>query len=332
MNILLSEAPGGPEELRLRDRPEPVPKPGEVRVAVRRVGINFPDTLIIKDLYQFKPERPFAPGAEFAGVVDMVGEGVTGLRPGDRVMALPMWGALAEKVCIAADRCHPIPDDVDFAEAAALQMTYGTSLYALEERAGLKPGETVLVLGAAGGVGLAAVELAKVLGARVVAAASSQEKVDMALSHGADLGLVYESGPLDRDAQKAFTSRIRDVVGPDGADIIVDTIGGDYTEAALRSIGWGGRFLVVGFPAGIARIPANLPLLKSCDIRGIFWGAAIERNPEANRRAMSKLLRLCSERQIRPRIHANYTLAEGGRAIEALSGRGVMGKVLVALE
>lgn len=331
MQVLLSEVPGGPEQLCLRARPDPIPRVGEVRVTVRCVGINYPDTLIIKDLYQFKPERPFAPGAEFSGVVDMLGEGVTGLRSGDRVMALPMWGALAEKVCIAADRCHPIPDEVDFHDAAALQMTYGTALYALHERAGLRPGETVLVLGAAGGVGLAAVELAKVLGARVVAAASSDEKIEMALSHGADLGIVYSSGPLDRDGQKALTSKIRDVVGPNGADIIVDTVGGDYTEAALRCISWGGRFLIVGFPAGIARIPANLPLLKSCDIRGIFWGAAIERDAKANQRAMAKLLRLCAERKIQPRIHATYALVEGGRAIEALSTRGVMGKVLVDL-
>jgi NADPH2:quinone reductase len=235
MQILLSEVPGGPGELRLRTRPDPVPKAGEVRVSVRCVGINFPDTLIIKDLYQFKPERPFAPGAELSGVVDMVGDGVTSLKPGDRVMALPMWGALAEMVCLAADRCHRIPDKVDFASAAALQMTYGTALYALEERADLRPDETVLVLGAAGGVGLAAVELAKVLGARVVAAASSDEKVQMALSLGADLGIVYSSGPLDRDGQKTLTSAIRDAVGPGGVDIIVDTIGGAYTGRGDRA-------------------------------------------------------------------------------------------------
>lgn len=329
MQILLSEAPGSPDELRLRTVPDPVPGAGEVRVAVRCVGINYPDVLVIQDLYQFKPQRPFAPGAEFSGVVDMVGEGVTTLRVGDRVMALPMWGALAEKVCVAADRCHPIPDDVDFADAAALQMTYGTALYALEERAGLKTGETVLVLGAAGGVGLATVELAKVLGARVVAAASSDEKVAVARSRGADRGLVYAAGPLDRDGQKTLSNQIREAVGPEGADVVVDIVGGDYTEPALRCIGWGGRFLIVGFPAGIARIPANLPLLKSCDIRGVFWGAGIDRDSEANRRAMARLLGLCAEGRIRPRIHATYSLAEGGRAIAALSARGVMGKVLV---
>ncbi|SDN83716.1 NADPH2:quinone reductase [Lutimaribacter pacificus] len=331
MKILLSEKTGGPETLVLRDRPDPVPGPGEVLVAVRCIGVNYPDTLMIEDKYQFRPERPFAPGAELSGVVEALGEGVTRFAPGDRVMALPMWGAMAEKVCVPVDQCHPVPDGVSDADAAALQMIYGTALYALEERGDIRPGNTVLVLGAAGGVGLAAVELASVLGARVVAAASSEEKVAMAREHGADEGIVYPRGPLDKDGQKALSTAFRKVLGEDGADIVVDIVGGDYTEPALRCTGWGGRFLIIGFPAGIAKIPANLPLLKSCDIRGVFWGAAIQRDPEANRRAMARLLDLCAEGKIRPRIHASYPLAEGGAAIAALSGRGVMGKVLVEL-
>jgi len=329
MKILLSEATGGPGTLVLRDRPDPAPGPGEVLVAVRCIGVNYPDTLIIEDRYQFKPERPFAPGAELSGVVETLGEGVTGLAPGDRVMALPMWGAMAGKVCVPAGQCHPVPEGVGDDEAASLQMTYGTALYALEARGDLRPGETVLVLGAAGGVGLAAVELAKALGARVVAAASNEEKLAVAREHGADVGILYPGGPLDRDGQKALSMAFREVLGEGGADIVMDIVGGDYTEPALRCTGWGGRFLIIGFPAGIARIPANLPLLKSCDIRGVFWGAAIQRDPEANRMAMARLLDLCAKGKIRPRIHATYPLAEGGAAIAALSGRGVMGKVLV---
>ncbi|MBN9887168.1 NADPH:quinone oxidoreductase family protein [Salipiger abyssi] len=331
MKILLSENPGGPERLTLATRPQPEPGPGEIRISVRCVGINYPDTLIIEDRYQFRPERPFAPGAELCGVVETLGDGVTGFAPGDRVMALTVWGALAEKVCVPAAQCHPVPDAVSDADAASLQMTYGTALHALEERGGLRPGETVVVLGAAGGVGMATVELAKLLGARVVAAASSAEKCAAARACGSDATVIYPRGPLDRTAQKAFAGALREAIGPEGADIVVDIVGGDYSEPALRCMGFGGRFLIVGFPAGIARIPANLPLLKSCDIRGVFWGAAVERAPEANRRAMARLLELCAEGKIRPRIHATYPLTEGARAIAALNERTVMGKVLVTV-
>ncbi|MBI1169960.1 zinc-binding dehydrogenase [bacterium] len=329
MKILLSEAPGGPQDLRLRMQDDPMPGPGQVRLQMRCVGINFPDTLIIEDRYQLKPQRPFAPGAELCGTVDMLGEGVQDLAIGDRVMALPMWGALAEKVCVEARLCQQVPDEVTDAEAASLQVTYGTALYALEERGALKPGEAVLVLGAAGGVGLAAVELAKVLGARVVAAVSAPDKLQMALDHGADAGLVYARGPLDRDAQNVLNGQLRAALGPQGADIIVDNVGGDYAEPALRCMGWGGRFLVVGFPAGIPRIAANLILLKSCDVRGIFWGASVQRDPDGHRRAMARLLQMCAEGRIRPRIHASYPLERGAEAIAALTERNVMGKVVV---
>lgn len=329
MKILLSEAPGGPETLVLRETPAPEPAPGEIRIRAARIGVNFPDALIIEDRYQHRPERPFAPGAELAGTVEALGEGVTGFAPGDRVMALTMWGAMAEQVCVPADRCFSLPDAVSDEAAAALQMTYGTALYALEDRGGLRAGETVLILGAAGGVGLAAVELAAALGARVIAAASSAEKIETAVAHGAHDGVIYPAGPLDRDAQRALSLSFKEKLGA-GADVALDAVGGDLTEPALRCMAWGGRLMIVGFPAGIAKIPANLPLLKSCDIRGVFWGEAVRRDPAAHAAAMARLLDLCAAGRIRPRIHAVHPLAEGGRAIAALSARQVMGKVLVA--
>lgn len=332
MKAVLSHEAGGPGSLRLTEIDDPAPGPDEVRVAVRAVGINFPDLLIIEDRYQFKPERPFAPGAELAGVVDAVGADVKGFSPGDAVMALPLWGSLAEKVCVKADLCHRLPEGVSFEAAAALQMTYGTALYALAERGDMEEGETLLVLGAAGGVGLAAVELGRALGARVIAAVSGEDKLDVAIAHGAADGVVYDRGPLDRDAQKAFSAALKEKLGEGGADVVIDTVGGDYTEPALRSVAWLGRFLIIGFPAGIAQIPANLPLLKSCDIRGIFWGAAVARDKAAHHKAMDRLLDMLVDGRIKPRIHASYPLEEAGTAIAELSSRGVLGKIVVRLD
>lgn len=331
MKAMLSKAAGGPDTLCLREVPVPQPTEGEVRIAVRYVGINFPDRLIIRDQYQYRPERPFAPGAELSGVVTAVGQDVTDFSIGDRVMALPMWGGFAEEVCVAALSCHKVPDAVSDADAAMIQMTYGTAYYALTEQGSLKRGETVLVLGAAGGVGLAAVELARGLGARVIAAASSDEKIKVAMDHGAHGGVVYPIGPMDKDGQKAFGADLRAALGASGADIVVDAVGGTYSEPALRCCSWGGRFLVVGFPAGIAKIPANLPLLKSCDIRGVFWGAAIEHDPMANRAAMQDLLGLCGSGKINPRVHETYEFTKAGQAIAALDSRDVKGKILVKL-
>ena len=237
MRILLGKAPGAPQDLRLRTRDHPLPGPGQVRLVMRCDGINFPDTLIIEDRYQLKPTRPFAPGAELCGTVDRLSEGVQGLALGDRVMALPIWGALAEKACVAANLCQKVPDAVTDAEAASPQVIYGTALYALEERGALRPGETVLVLGAAGCVGFAAVELAKVLGARVAAAVRSQDKLDTALDHGADAGIIYDKGPLDRDAQKVLNGQLRAALGQNGADIGLDDFGGEYSEPALHGLG-----------------------------------------------------------------------------------------------
>src|SRR3984957_11326225 len=264
MKALLSRNPGGPETLVLEDIPEPAAGPGEVRVAVRACGVNYPDLLIIQDLYQFKPPRPFAPGAEIAGVVDAVGTGVGNVRVGDRVVLSPVRSGMSEKAIGNANNCWKIPDSMPFDEAAALLLTYGTSQHALKDRAQLRSGETLLVLGAAGGVGLAAVELGKAMGARVIAAASSADKLALAREHGADDGVQYPVGPLDKTAARALTDSFKTACGADGANVIYDGIGGDYTEAALRAIAWQGRHLVVGFTAGIPKLPLNLALLKGC--------------------------------------------------------------------
>lgn len=329
MKALLSTAVGGPETLQLLDLPDPVPGRGEVVLDVKAVGVNFPDTLIIRDMYQFKPNRPFAPGGEVSGVVTAVGEGVTRVKPGDRVIGSTGWGGMAEKIAIDQSRCIPIPDAMPFDQAAALVMTYGTSQYALKDRASLKAGETLLVLGAAGGVGLAAVELGKAMGARVIAACSTQEKVDVAMAHGADAGVVYPTGPFDKEGRKALADLFKGACGPNGADVIYDAVGGDYAEASLRAIGWEGRFLVIGFPAGIPAIPLNLTLLKSCQIVGVFWGAFTAREPARNQQNLAELMALYAEGKIRPHVSARFPLAEGGAAIQHLMDRKATGKVVV---
>ncbi len=272
MKAMLSKATGGPETLVLEEVPDPQPGPGEVRLAVKACGVNYPDVLIIEDRYQFKPPRPFAPGSEVAGIVEALGKGVTALKVGQRVIGQCGHGGMAEKVVLDANRCIPIPDNMPFDEASAFILTYGTSHYALKERGNLKAGETLLVLGAAGGVGIAAVELGKAMGARVIAAVSSDEKVALAKQHGADDGVVYPRGPFDKDSARQLADLFKKACGESGANVVYDAVGGDYAEAALRAIAWEGRFLVIGFPAGIPRIPLNLTLLKSCQIVGVFWG------------------------------------------------------------
>lgn len=299
MKALLSKAPGGTETLVLEEIESPSPGKGEVVIDVKAIGVNFPDTLIIQDLYQFKPERPFSPGGEVSGVVKAVGEGVTNLQVGQHVIGSCGWGGMREELALDAARCIPIPDAVPFEEAAAFVMTYGTSYYALKDRADPKPGERLLVLGAAGGVGIAAVELGKAMGLEVIAACSSQEKVDFCLSKGADKGLVYDRGPLDRGQQKEFSNAIKEVSGG-GVDIIYDGVGGDYAEPAVRAMNWEGRFLVIGFPAGIPKLPLNLTLLKSCDVRGVFWGAHVAREPERNQVNMTELFAMYQEGKIKP--------------------------------
>jgi len=331
MRAVLSKAPGGPETLVVEEVSDPTPKAGEVIIEVRAVGINFPDTLIIEDKYQFRPQRPFAPGAEVAGVVEAIGEGVKGVHKGDRVIAVPGWGGLVERLAVPAASVIPIPKEMDFETAAALIMTYGTSYYALKDRAKLQAGETLLVLGAAGGVGAAAVELGKAMGARVVAAASTNDKVEFALDLGADNGLIYPSGPKDKAAQKELSGELKLATGRDGADVVYDAVGGDDAEPALRAMDWCGRYLVVGFPAGIPSLPLNLTLLKSVAVIGVFWGAAVMRDPKGHAANMADLMTLWSEGKIRPRVSRTFPLHKAHEAIQALGDRSAMGKIVVTV-
>jgi NADPH2:quinone reductase len=332
MKALRSHAPGGPETLSVDDVEVPSPGPGELLVLVRACAINFPDTLIIEDKYQFKPSRPFAPGGEVAGEVLEVGEGVNGWAIGDRLIAVPGWGGLAEQIVVNARAAYRLPEGRSFEEGAALLLTYATSIHALYDRGKLESGQTLLVLGAAGGVGLAAIELGKAKGARVIAAASSKAKAAAAREAGADEAIVYPRGPFDRDGAKALAQLFKDAVGPDGAHVIYDPVGGDYAEAALRAIAWEGRYLVVGFPAGIPKLPLNLTLLKSCDVCGVFWGAFAARDPKANAAHVAELFRLWEAGAIAPKISGTYPLERAGEAIAALGDRSAIGKLVVTLD
>jgi len=332
MKALLSRQAGGPETLVLEEIPEPVPGRGEVRIKVRAVGVNFPDLLIIQDLYQIKPPRPFAPGGELSGVVEALGEGVTNVKVGDRVLVSPVRSAMAEKAIAGAGNCWKIPDSMPFDEAAALLLTYGTSQHALKDRAQLRSGETLLVLGAGGGVGLAAVELGKAMGARVIAAASSADKLALAREHGADDGVQYPVGPLDKTAARALTDRFKAVCGAGGANVVYDGIGGDYTEAALRAIAWAGRHLVVGFTAGIPKPPLNLALLKGCEIVGVFWGEFTQRNPALHAANVAALMALYLDGKIRPAVTERFPLSRGGEAIGRLGSRAARGKIVVTVD
>lgn len=332
MRALLSKAPGGPETLELSTLADPVAGKGQVIIAVKACSINYPDVLIIEDKYQFKPERPFAPGGEIAGVIESVGEGVSGWAAGDRVIAMIGNGGLSEKIAVDAARLYPLPEERSFAEGAALILTYGTTIHALLDRGHLKQGQTLLVLGAAGGVGLAAVELGKAFGARVVAAVSSEEKAAAAKEAGADAALIYPRAPFDKAQSKALADQFKAAVGPNGADVIYDPVGGDYAEPALRAIGWEGRYLVVGFPAGIPRLPLNLTLLKSCDVCGVFWGAFAARDPQANQAHIERLFRLWKEGAIAPRVTETFAFADGGKAIAKMAARGAIGKLVVEID
>jgi len=328
MKALLSHEPGGPETLQLSEMPDPVAAPGELLVSVRACSINYPDALIIEDKYQLKPQRPFAPGSEIAGEVEAVGNGVAGWRVGDRLIAAVGFGGLVEKIAIPAERAIRLPAERSFEEGSALLLTYATAIHALVDRGRLEAGQSLLVLGASGGVGIAAVEIGKALGARVVAAVSSEAKAKAALGAGADQAMVYPAGDLD---PKALAQQFKEAVGPNGADVILDPVGGDYSEAALRSIAWEGRFLVVGFPAGIAKLPLNLTLLKSCDVCGVFWGAFAAREPQRNAAHIERLFRWWAEGRIAPMISATYPLERAGEAIAALRDRKAIGKLVVTL-
>lgn len=330
MKALLSVEPGPPESLVLTDAPDPVAGEGEVVIAVKAAGVNFPDSLIIEDRYQFKPERPFAPGGEIAGVVESVGAGVTQVKVGDRVIGSVGWGGFAEKVKAPASRVLPIPDAMPFDEASAFILTYGTSYYALKDRGQLKQDETLLVLGAAGGVGIAAVELAKAMGARVVAGVSSEEKAKFAREHGADQTVIYPPGAFAREQAKQVSDSFKHATGG-GADVVYDAVGGGYCEPALRAMNWNGRYLVVGFPAGIPKPPLNLTLLKSTSIVGVFWGASVAREPKLHEQNTRELFALYAAGKIRPRISQRFPLAEGARAIRALMDRKATGKLVVVI-
>jgi NADPH2:quinone reductase len=333
MKALLSKTPGGPETLVLSDVPAPVPGSGQVRIAIRACGINFFDTLLIQDLYQARPPRPFAPGMDVAGVVDAIGPGVTGVHVGARVVApLSKFGGLAEQAITEATSCLALPDNLPFDEAAAMLTTYTTSQYALHDRGQLQSGETLLVLGAAGGVGLAAVELGKAAGARVVAAASSEDKVALAKSHGADASVIYPTDSPDKARSKLLADEFKKACGREGAHVILDAVGGGYAEPALRAIAFGGRYLVVGFPAGIPQVPLNLPLLKSCQIVGVFWGGAVERDPKLLANTWGKVMQLHERGLLRPYISDRYPLERGALALSQLASRRAKGKVVVMIE
>jgi NADPH:quinone reductase len=332
MKAIRSHATGGPETLTLDEIDTPVPGAGEVLIAVKACAINYPDTLIIRDMYQFKPARPFAPGGEIAGVIEALGEGIEGYAVGDRVMAGIGNGGLAEKVVVPAGRMFPVPDGVPFAKAASLLMTYGTSIHGLKDRGHIKAGDTVLVLGAAGGVGLSAVELAKAFGARVVAAVSSEDKGAVARAAGADDVVIYPREAMDKDASKALAEAFKAACGSQGANIVYDIVGGQYSEPALRAIAWEGRFLVVGFPAGIAKMPLNLTLLKSCDICGVFWGAFTAREPALFRAQVDELFDLMKAGTIDPLVSETFPLARAGDAIAKLENREAVGKLVVTMD
>ena len=332
MKALLSRTAGGPETLELADIPDPVPAGGQLLVRVKACAINYPDVLIIEDKYQSRPNRPFSPGGEVSGIVEAVGGGVTGWNVGDRLIAMIGHGGLAERVIVDAALALPLPTERSFAEGAALILTYATSIHALLDRGRLKAGETLLVLGAAGGVGLAAVELGKAFGARVIAGVSSQEKAEAVAAAGADQVLVYPRGPFDKEGAKALAQQFKDAVGPKGADIIYDPVGGDYAEPALRSIAWEGRYLVVGFPAGIPKLPLNLTLLKSCDVCGVFWGTFAARDPKANAAHIRTLFQLWDEGRISPKVSRTWPLEQGAEAIAHMAARRAIGKLVVTMD
>jgi NADPH2:quinone reductase len=329
MRAVLCKSYGPPDSLVIENVPSPKPGDGQVLISVKAAGVNFPDTLMIENKFQFRPPLPFSPGGEVAGIVKELGPGVTNVKVGDHVIGSTGWGGFAEEALAPGPRCIPFPKEIGFVEASAFVMTYGTSHHALKDRAAIKPGETLLVLGAAGGVGLSAVELGKVMGARVIAAASSQEKVDLCIKHGAEAGVVYPTGKLDRDAQKKLSDDFKKVLGGEGANVIYDGVGGDYAEPALRSIAWEGRYLVIGFPAGIPNIPLNLTLLKGCQIVGVFWGAFTGREPKRNQENLAELMRWVKEGKLKPYVSKTYPLDRAADALKDMIARKVMGKVVL---
>ena len=322
MKAMLCKKYGPPESLVLEEVPAPELKKGHVRIAVQVCGINFPDTLIIEGKYQAKPDFPFAPGAELSGVVTEVAEGITNLRLGDRVLAMAMYGGLAEEAVVPAAAVVPIPEQMDFVTAAGFMLTYGTSYYALKQRARIQPGETLLVLGAAGGVGLAAVELGKAMGARVIAAASTDEKLQVSKEHGADELINY--------SKQSLKERVKEITGGGGVDVVYDPVGGTLFDEASRLMNWNGRLLVVGFASGtIPQLPVNLPLLKGYQLVGVFWGVFTQKEPEANAENIGELLQMFLAGKIKPLVSATFPLEQSAEAMNTLIRREARGKVVV---
>jgi NADPH2:quinone reductase len=313
---------GGPQALRLEEVVAPSPGPDEILIKVSAVGLNFFDTLLLRNKYQVSPPLPFSPGAEIAGTVEGLGVNVTDLELGQRMAAYVGGNGCREQVVTKAKNAVPIPDNVSDEVAAGIIITYGTALHGLQDRAALQPGETVAVLGAAGGAGLAAVELAKLMGARVIAVASAGDKLALACEHGADEGINYEEEDLK--------ARLKELAAPKGIDVLYDAVGGAHAEPGVRAMAWEGRYLVVGFASGtIPRIPLNLVMLKGCAVIGVFWTAFVERYPEKHRANMIKLLDWCAEGLISPHIHASFGLIETATALSLIEGRQVTGKVIV---
>ena len=322
MKALICSEYGPPDKLAVQDVPPPQAGPGQVVVDVKAAALNFPDALMVQGLYQVKPPLPFSPGAEVAGLIKEVGEGVQGLKAGDRVIGFPGTGGFAEECTVAAEKIMPLPENMDFASGAALVLTYGTSLHALQDCGRLQPGETLLVLGAAGGVGAAAVEIGKALGARVIAAASSGDKLALCRQLGADETIDYTTEDLRKRALA--------LTGEKGVDVVYDPVGGGYTESALRAMAWRGRLLIVGFAAGeIPKIPLNLTLLKGCDIVGVFWGSFATREPQRNRAHAARILDLVAAGTLRPHVDRVLPFARAAEALERLEQRQVLGKVVL---
>ena len=325
MKAIVCKAWGPPESLVLEERPRPEPGPGQVVVKVKAASVKFSDTLLIQNKYQTKPELPFIPGGEVTGIVTSLGSGVEGWKIGDRVSAQTTYGGYAEEVVAEVERLAAIPDSMDFAAATGLSSTYGTAYYALVDRGRLRAGETLLVLGAAGGVGLAAVEVGKVLGAKVIACASSAEKLAVCRAKGADETIDYVAEDM--------RARVKAITKGNGVDVIVDPVGGPYSEPALRDMAWGGRHLVIGFTAGdIPKIPLNLPLIKGCEIVGVWIGAFAKRDPARHRANAAELWKWMAQGKIKPHISAAYPLERAADALNALTERKVAGKVVLTPE
>ena len=323
MKAVLCKSHGMPDTLVVEDVPSPDLTEGQVLISVKACGVNFPDTLIIQGKYQFKPDLPFSPGGEVSGVIKAVGDGVTNVSVGDRVIAFSTWGGFAEELAVDANRLIRMSDKMEFEKASAFILTYGTSYHALKDRANIQPGETLLVLGASGGVGLAAIQLGKAMGARVIAAASTKEKLDVCAANGADELINYSSEDL--------RARVKEITQGAGVDVIYDPVGGPLSEKALRDMSWRGRFLVVGFAVGeIPKVPLNLALLKGCSIVGVFWGDFTRREPALNEANNQELVRLFEAGKISPHIHKVYPLTQASEALNELLDKKVSGKVVLS--